>query len=165
MSKHRMAIIVLFLLISAVVVVWAAASKTMSVQMKTSELRSTPSGLGSVVTGVKRGDRLTILEEKGDWTRVSTEKVIIGWIPTSSLTDRKIKIRAGGADARIAASSDEMSLATKGFTSEIEADFKKKNQDIDFTWVDKMIAMDVSTREMKSFLEKGGLKPGRGGAR
>ena len=142
----------------------AARSGVMTVQMKTSELRTTPSGLGRVVTTVKLGDRLTVLEDQGCWSLVSTETGLTGWIPNSSLVRGKVDIGSGDRDARVAASDDEMSLATKGFTSQVEADFKNQHQDVDFTWVDKMIGMDVSTAEMLKFLEQGEVQAGKGGA-
>lgn len=163
MSRHLWVVIALVLMCLAAAGVWAASAKIMSVQMKVSELRSSPSGLGSVVATVKLGDRLTVLEEKGAWVRVSTDQGKIGWIPVASLTRKKVKISSGGADAKVAASSDEMSLATKGFTSQVEADFKNQHKEIDFTWVDKMIGMKNTTQEMKAFLEQGGVKA-EGGA-
>lgn len=162
--KYRVVLIAVVLLCAVSIGVWAAAAKIMSVQMKVSELRSSPSGLGSVVATVKLGDRLTVLEEKGAWARVSSEGGAVGWIPTSSLTRGTVKISSGGADAKVAASGDEMSLATKGFTSQVEADFKKQNKDVDFTWVDKMSEIKVTTEEMKAFLEKGDVEAGKGGA-
>jgi len=164
MFNYRSGLIVIALLCFVTMATWATAARTMSVQMKKSELRASPSGLGSVVATVKLGDRLTVLGTKGTWTRVSTAKGTTGWIPTSSLTRKKIKIKSGNTDARVAASSDEMSLATKGFTSQVESDFKNQNKEIDFKWVDKMIAMKVTTGEMKAFLKKGNVKAEDGGA-
>jgi uncharacterized protein YgiM (DUF1202 family) len=164
LQRYRVAILATALICFAAIGVWAAAAKIMSVQMKVSELRSSPSGLSTVVATAKMGDRLTVLEEKGAWTRVSTESGVIGWIPASSLTKGTVKVSAGGADAKVAASDNEMSLATKGFTSQVEADFKKQHKDIDFTWVDKMIGMKTTTDEMKEFLEAGDVQVGKGGA-
>jgi uncharacterized protein YgiM (DUF1202 family) len=164
MLQHRVVIVATVLFCCAAIGVGAAAAKIMNVQMKVSELRSTPSGLGNVVATVKLGDRLTVLEEKGAWNRVATEGGAIGWIPASSLTKGTVKMSGGGADAKVAASNDEMSLATKGFTSQVEADFKKQNKDIDFAWVDKMIGMKTTTEEMKAFLEEGEVEAEKGGA-
>ncbi|MEW6078922.1 MAG: SH3 domain-containing protein [Thermodesulfobacteriota bacterium] len=164
LKRYRVVILVTALICFAAIGVWAAAAKIMSVQMKVSELRSSPSGLSSVVATVKMGDRMTVLEEKGAWTKVSTESGVIGWIPSSSLIKGTVKVNAGGADAKVAASSDEMSLATKGFTSQVESDFKKQHKDIDFTWVDKMNEMKITTEEMKDFLEAGDVQVGKGGA-
>ena len=153
MSKHKLwASVVLFF--CATLAVWAAG-KIMSVQVKQSELRASPSGLASVVASVKLGDRLTVIEEKGVWTQVSTEGGATGWIPSSSLVKGALKVKAGDADAKVAASGDEMSLATKGFNSQVEADFKNQHADIDFTWVDKMGQIKISIDDMRNFLKQG----------
>ena len=163
MSGHRLVLPVVAVL-CLTVGVWAAGARIMSGQVKQSELRSSPSGLGSVVAAVKLGDPLTVIEEKGAWTKVSFGDKT-GWIPSTSLVKGTIKLRAGDKDARVAASGDEMSLATKGFTSQVEADFKSQHKDIDFTWVDKMGQIKVSTEEMRDFLRQGKVEVEKGGAK
>ena len=37
----------------------------------------------------------------------------------------------------------------------MEADFKRKNQDIDFTKVDKMEALAIKSAQMQAFLKQG----------
>ncbi len=165
MSTYRFVPAVMVLLVFFILGDFAFAARTLTVQMKTSELRCSPSGLSRVIATVSLGDRLTVLEEKGAWARVSTDRGTIGWIPAASLTRGKVKINSGGPDARLAASNDEMSLATKGFTSQVEADFKNQHQDIDFAWVDRMVGMNVTTEEMLAFLQKGGVGPGKGAER
>ena len=73
-------------------------------------------------------------------------------------------MKAGDADAKVAASGDEMSLATKGFNSQVEADFKNQHKDIDFTWVDKMGQIKISIDDMRSFLKQGKVEAEKGGA-
>lgn len=162
MLRHRLWLSVV-LVCGVSVGVWAAGAKIMSVQMKQSELRSSPSGLGSVVATVKQGDALTVVEEGEVWTKVSLgEKV--GWIPTKSLVKGTLKVKAGDKDAQVAASSDEMSLATKGFTSDVESKFRQNNKDVDFTWVDKMEKFKVSLDEIRAFMKQGKLGVEKGGA-
>lgn len=163
MLRHRLWLPVV-LVCGVSIGVWAAGAKIMSVQMKQSELRSSPSGLGSVVTTVKQGDALTVIEEKGMWTKVSLGDKV-GWIPSSSLVKGTLKVKAGDKDAQVVASSDEMSLATKGFTSQVEADFKNQHKDIDFTWVDKMGQIKISAEAMRNFLKQGAVEPEKGAAK
>ena len=142
--------------------VWAAGAKVMSVQVKQSELRASPSGLAGVVATVKLGDPLTLIEEKGAWTRVSLGDKT-GWIPTSSLVKGELKIKAGSKDAQLAASSDEMATATKGFNSDVESKFKQNDKDMDFTWVDRMEKFKVSLNEIRAFMKQGKLDIEKGG--
>ena len=46
------------------------------------------------------GDRLAVLDEKAGWTRVQLENAeTAGWIHTSALTKKRIKLAAGEGDA------------------------------------------------------------------
>ena len=164
MSKRRASLLSAVLFCFGVMVMCAAGDTVMSVQVKQSDVRSSPSGLGSIVAAVKLGDQLTVIEERGVWTKVSTAGGTTGWIPSSSLVKGTIKINAGGKDAQVAASSDEMSLATKGFNSDVESKFKQENKNIDFTWVDRMQQFKVSLDDIRAFMKQGKLNVEKGGA-
>lgn len=143
-----------------------AAGKIMSVQIQTGEIRSLPSPLSTVMASVKYGDRLTILEEKGMWTKVTTaDAKFSGWIHSSALTKQKLTLAAAGKDAQTGASGGEMALAGKGFTPQVEAQFKAKHSDIDFTWIDKMVKTKFSTKEIVDFLKEGSISLPEGGAK
>jgi len=140
-----------------------AAPSAMSVQVKQGEIRETPSPLAKVLKTVDYGLRLKVLETKGSWTRVETEDgSLAGWIHSASLTKKKLSIKAGEKDADVAASAGEMAHATKGFNSDVETDFKKKNAEIDFKWVDKMQTLAVDETTMKIFIAEGKLVEGTG---
>jgi len=143
----------------------AAAPVTMSVQVKSGQVVATPSFLGKVVTRVNYGDRIQVLEQQGDWSKVTVAGGQSGWIHTSALSKKKIAMKAGGQDAQTSASGDELALAGKGFNSDVEADFKAKNQNVDFTWVDKMEKIKVPPESMQQFLKDGGIQPAEGGKR
>ena len=132
----------------------------MSVQVKTGQLRLTPSFLGKIVARLYYGDRIYVIEEKGSWLRVGLSAgAAEGWIHESALTPKKIVLQAGAKDIETAASSDELALAGKGFNQQVESEFRAKNPNLDFTWIDKMEAFVVAENEMKQFLKKGGLSP------
>ena len=60
---------------------------------------------------------------------------------------------------RLAASSDEVALAGKGFSQEIETEYKKQNRSLDYAWVDRMLTFKVSDADALRFLQEGGLEP------
>jgi hypothetical protein len=82
-----------------------------------------------------------------------------GWIHQSTLSRKKIELKAGAADVDRTASGEELAMAGKGFSSQVEADFKEKNQAIDFTWIDKMEKIVVDVDTSVEFLKEGGLEP------
>jgi len=136
---------------------------TMSVQVKNGQVRATPSFLGKLVGSLNYGDRLQVQEQQGDWSKVTVPDGQTGWVHTSALTKKKIVMKAGDQNAQSGASGDELALAGKGFNSQVEADFKSKNPNIDFTWVDKMEKIKVAPEAMQQFLKDGGIQPVEGG--
>jgi uncharacterized protein YgiM (DUF1202 family) len=130
----------------------------MSIQIQTGQIRETPTFLGKVVAPVAYGDRVEVITKQAAWSQVRTAAGKTGWIHESALTRDKIVLKAGAEDVNRTASGEELALAGKGFNSDIEADFKSKNQNIDFTWIDKMEKITISDNEIVSFFREGGLK-------
>ena len=150
---------ILFILLIAVAS-FAAKSKMMSVQVKRSEVRGKPSFLAKIVARLSYGDRVEMLESKGAWIRVglvSADKD--GWMHSAALTKKTIILRPGADDVNLAAASDEIALAGKGFNKQVEGEFRARNPDIDFTWIDRMERMAVTQGQMQMFLEEGELSP------
>jgi uncharacterized protein YgiM (DUF1202 family) len=153
-------------ILACLVVACAASAATpaaMSVQVRNGQLRATPSFLGQVVAPLAYGDQVQIVQQEGPWMKVTAPGMKSGWIHSSALTKKKIVMQAGAADVEKAASGEELALASKGFNSDVEAEFKAQNKDIDFAWVDRMEKYKVDAEEMKEFLEEGGVKA-EGGA-
>ena len=144
---------------------WAAyGSNTMSVQVKTTPLRDTPSFVGKAGATLSYGDRVEVMNTQGPWSKVSAPGGLTGWVHTSALSSKRIVLKSGQETAQTRASSDELALAGKGFNSDVEGEFKKQHQNIDFSWIDKMEKMRISSGEMQSFLKEGGVVPREGGA-
>lgn len=140
-------------------------AKTMSVQVRKCQLRNKPSFLGKIVANLGYTDQVTVEVEQDDWYRVKPQKSgKAGWVHVSALSEKKIVLEPGSKDIENAASSDELALAGKGFNEQVEKDFRKKNKNADFTWVDKMENIVVSQNEIQDFLKKGELQPEGGGA-
>ncbi|MFC1497636.1 SH3 domain-containing protein [Verrucomicrobiota bacterium] len=143
---------------------FAARPKLMSIQVRKGQLRSSPSFLGSITATVEYGDQLQVVETKGTWTKLtSANGKNSGWIHTSALTKKRIKLKAGEEDAKVAASSGELALAGKGFNSDVEAEFKTRNKDIDFSWIDKMEKIKISVKKIQEFLTEGKIESPKGG--
>lgn len=164
--KNTGFVIILLVLLASSSSAPAGSPKTMNVQYKKGEIRENPSYLANVVKEVSLGDKLEVLDTKGAWMKVSAEAgTITGWIHSVYLTKKDVNMDAGKANAEVKASSGEQALATKGFSSQIEAQFKEKNKNVDFTWVNKMEAIKVSTKEMQEFLKAGEVNPPEGGTK
>lgn len=148
----------------AVAAMAADNSKMMSVQVKTTPLRESPSFMAKAGATLAYGDRVEVTNTQGPWSQISAQGGLTGWVHSSALSPKKIVLKSGQETAQSKASNDELALAGKGFNSDVEGEFKKQHQNIDFTWIDKMEKMRVTPGDMQVFLKEGLVTPGKGGA-
>ncbi|MHB8908564.1 MAG: SH3 domain-containing protein [Syntrophales bacterium] len=142
---------------------FAQLPKTMSVQVREGQLRSTPSFLGKIIANPSYGDRVEIIQDQGAWKKVAVGG-LQGWMHASALTTKTIVLKAGAQNVRTSATGGEIALAGKGFSEEIEKQYKSLNHNLDYTWVDRMERFKVSPEEMQAFLKQGDVVPREGGA-
>lgn len=147
----------LWFLAVSLVLTASASAEWMSVQVQTTQLRESPSYLGRVLATVSYTDRIEVLERQRGWAQVRASGTL-GWVNESALTKKQLRLVSGAADVERSASGEEIALAGKGFNSQVEADFKAKNREVDFTWIDRMETFKVSEQEIGSFMREGGLK-------
>lgn len=137
----------------------AQAAKVMSVQIREGQLRNRASFLGAVTGTLAYGDRVTVQRTQAGWSEVTTAGGQTGWVHESALTPKRIVMSSGADDARIAASGQEIALAGKGFSQEVEAEYKKQNAQLSYAWVDRMLGYGVPHAQLVEFLRQGGLAP------
>jgi len=136
----------------------ALAATTMSIQVRETQIRSTPDYFGKIIGKAAYGDQVTIEGTKNGWKKVRLKKSgQSGWLNSSALSEKEIKMVAGGRGTKEAASSSELQLAGKGFNPEVEKEFKNRNKEISFRWVDKMEQIRISEAEKQKFAKEGGL--------
>ena len=142
---------------AALMATGAWAANEMSVQVRDGQLRNRASFLGTVVGTVAYGDRVAVNQTQAGWCEVSIAGKT-GWIHESALTPKNVVLASGTADARVqSVGSEEVALAGKGFSKEVEAEYKKQNPQLDFTWVDWMGQQTVSNERLVAFLKQGNL--------
>lgn len=158
MKRNRLFLPAALLALALAAAVSQAAQ--MSVQVKEGVLREKASFLGKPVGNVAYGERVNVLASQGDWRQVRAASGATGWIHGSALDSKRVTLSAAsGGDVRLGASSDEVALAGKGFSQEIETEYKKQNRSLDYAWVDRMLTFKVSDAEAIRFLQEGGLEP------
>jgi uncharacterized protein YgiM (DUF1202 family) len=134
----------------------------MSVNVKETQIRATPSYLGKILGLARYGDRLEVLEKQNGWAKVSLPAGKgQGWVNLSALQDKRIVLKAGDAAATGGASSGEVALAGKGFNKEVEAQYQAET-DLDYTWIDRMEGYRVTPEQVLAFLQAGGLQAAGG---
>jgi hypothetical protein len=147
-----------FIAILAVPMAADAQKQMLSVQVREGQVRATPSFLGKMVAKTAYGDRVGMLEDRDPWKRVSIQGgKLQGWMHASALTTKRVVLKAGQADVQTGATRDELALAGKGFNEQVESAFKKKNANLDYSWINRMENFKISPEQMQSFLAKGNV--------
>ena len=160
MPKGKSVLIISLLIVFTGLTVFALEQKLMSIQVKKGTVRSQPSFLGKVIAQLNYGDQFTVRTAKGPWYLIDGPGTNPdGWMHSSALSAKKIVLKPGASDVEQAASSDELTLAGKGFNQQVEKDFKSKNPNVDFSRIDKMEKMVVSQKQIQMFIKEGKLSP------
>ena len=128
----------------------------MSVQVREGELRNRASFLGAVVAVLPYGEQVQVKREQGPWRYVEWRDET-GWIHQTALTRERIVWEAGDRDLSGAATQDELALAGRGFSAEVEGKFRRQYSEIDFRWVDYMGTLRKQPSELMAFLREGQL--------
>ncbi len=136
--------------------------KSMSVQVKQSHIRKSASFLAPVLGVLAYGDKVSVVgDENSDWIQVKSGSSA-GFVHSSALTKKEVVLNPGAQDVEKAASSDEITLAGKGFNDQVEGAFRAKNPNLNFAAIDKMEGYLVSENQMRNFLIQGRIFPKEG---
>ncbi|MBN2352335.1 MAG: hypothetical protein JXD23_07190 [Spirochaetales bacterium] len=154
-----------FILLFGLILISAGGGARLRVMVRAAQIRSKPSYLGSIVARLQYEDIVVQASDpqKG-WIKVTLESgKSPGWINMSSLIEYKEDMKASGANVGETASSGNIQAAGKGFTKEIEAEYKSE-QHLDYAWVDRMEKYSVTAQQAAAFMDAGGLIDTLGGA-
>jgi uncharacterized protein YgiM (DUF1202 family) len=129
---------------------------TVYVNVNSANLKSSTGFFASTTATVKYGDDVRVLAINGKWTQVRTSRNITGWIAGSSLTTKRISTSGSGANA----SASEIALAGKGFSPEVESEYKNDGGEINYAAVDAMERVNIAEKDLLAFIEEGHLAKG-----
>ncbi len=153
-------ILMLLLVLCIASAVYAASKdktpETVYVAVENAMLKEKPARFGSQIVSLNYGDVLTVIQADGDWYEVfDSYSGEYGWIPVGMVSKRRII-----AGRQASATLDEIALAGKGFSQEVE-DLYKNNSDIDFSLIDSVENVNISDDDLLKFLADGNLQEGR----
>ncbi len=138
-------------------------AETMKVTQPNQSLYPDPDFAGTPVASVPVGAEVTVLQQSGDWYQVEYQGQS-GWLnrqafPTPAASSRFNPLGLlTGAPVK-ETSSDEVALAGKGFTPEVESSYKQKHPEAKYAEVDQVEAQQVAAANLHAFITEGGLKP------
>jgi hypothetical protein len=126
-------------------------------------LRQRASNLSRVLATLSYEDEVVVQSTRSGWVevRVSTSGQV-GWVSESALfkpSGEFISAFGSSSSSTSGASGDEVSLAGKGFNSEVEAEYVAR-ENLDLTWVDEMEDYEVVLDDLLDFIDEGGLSTG-----
>ncbi len=157
---HRPVILISVLLVATLTAGAWAVGKAVSIQVRQGQVRSGPTYLSKVVGTLGYGERLTNLGGKGDWLKIRSKKGLKGWVHVSAVTEKRIVLTSGKSKAALKSSKEELILAGKGFSREVEKRYRASNPKAAFDRVDKAEKENnPGPARIASFLKKGRLKP------
>ena len=134
------------------------AGKMVKVKVQKSTIFQEPKFFSKVVASVKYGDQLEIPDELKDWVHVKFREQK-GWIHKSSLTSAKFNLRTiFVGTSSPSATHDEVALAGKGFTPEVEHGYKDGHPEMNYALVDEIETYDVESDSLYDFIMRGGLR-------
>lgn len=131
-----------------------------AVQVREASLYAKPTPTSKFLGKLPWGTALTVVSEKDGWARVKALGKE-GWLRSQAFTTKPLDLKATG-DTASGVSATEVSLAGRGFTEEIETDYRAKNPGLDFHTLDVLEAQGITDEELVQFLEDGGVKPQEG---
>jgi uncharacterized protein YgiM (DUF1202 family) len=140
-----------------------AAGQVMSVQVRTSNLRVRPSFLGTTISKVTYGTQVTVDSRQGPWVKVTVSQGQTGWLHESALSEKELAMVSGETEAATGASGEEIALAGKGFSDQVEQEYRQQNQGLDYQTVDRIEKIVVTPEQAVAFLAAGQVKPAEGG--
>ena len=110
--------------------------KKMYVCVKSLKVKSNTGFFASTIAELSYGDEITVIDESSKYAKVS-------------IGGNKQVIK----NSNVNASQDEIALAGKGFTAEIESQYKKKAS-YNYAAVDEVEKKSVSDAELKRFMQE-----------
>jgi hypothetical protein len=129
---------------------------TVTVRVLSAKVMKKPKFIGGTAGNVSRGDTLTIKKVKGAWFEVNG--AASGWIHKSNVVEGKVELsKKPGGSSGGGASQDEVELAGRGFTPQVEDQYRGDNPELDFSHVDAIEKTEVDLVAVESFVNDGQL--------
>jgi len=147
-------LILLFILIAltSVFIFSQSAGARRYVAVQTVAMKDSNGFFGKDLKTLSLGEEVELVRDDGKWAQIRSGNVT-GWVSSASLSSRRVV--ASGSTASVS----EVALAGKGFSPDIEIEYKKSG--LDYSMVDAMEKMYVKPEELERFVTEGRLARGQ----
>lgn len=135
----------------------SAFAEPVWVQVRQSQLRAQPKFYAPSTGSVRYGDKLERVSESGGWVKVQA-KGREGYLPLSAVSEDHIVLSSADLE-KVRADSSQVVMAGKGFSKEVEQQYKRDGSQLRYDLVDYVEqSARVSPGEVSQFIKQGGLK-------
>jgi hypothetical protein len=122
-----------------------------------------PDFASTPVASVPVGAEVNVETQAGDWYKVHYQGKV-GWINLQAFQQPQARPKFNLGNLLFGkpvkeTSSDEVALAGKGFTPEVENAYRAKHPELHFAQVDRIEAFTVPPAKLQAFIKEGDLKP------
>ena len=136
-----------------------AAPSQVYLTVREAKLRSKADFFSTPAGDIKYGDRLSVVNESGTWLLVKSPSGKQGYVHQSSITERQVVLKSSGKFDANQADQNDVVLAGKGFSAEVEREFAASHRNLNFADVNAMERIKVSANELSNFVQDGKLGP------
>ncbi len=146
----------LTLLVIALITLSVLAADTVSVIVKRTSVREATQFFATTVAIAEYNDELTVLATEEDWIRVNKNGTE-GWVHLSAVSEVTAVTPSAANKVTEDYSSEEIALAGKGFSEQVEEQYRADNTKLNFNDVDEMEKFSVSQSVVIAFQKAGKL--------
>lgn len=131
---------------------------TMSVEVREVFVKATPNYVAPSAGKLSYGSAVEVAGDQGNWFRIVGP--VAGWVPKSALTSRKVTVNPDQKHGATARSHDEVALAGKGFSPQVEDEYKRNHAELAraFALVDRVETFGATDAELRQFQTQGKLQ-------
>ncbi len=153
--------VVLLLLVGTLVGINPGLAETLKVERAGTQMYQAPNFGSTPLGSVPSGAEVAVMSRSGDWVQVNYQGKT-GWVHKTAFP------QAAGGGAKMPGfltggpvretKSDEVALAGKGFTPEVENSYRAKHPEMNFAQVDRIESINVPLAKLQAFITEGDLK-------
>ncbi len=147
----------LFVFLLLFIAVSVAAAATYKVITQEAAIRKDKRFFAPLVARIPYGEMIEELERQGDWLRVNY-KGHEGWLHISAVQEQKFRLSSLAGERAQESSKEEVALAGKGFTPEVEKGFRNKNPQMRYDLVNQVQGYKIGDPQLLDFIRAGNLK-------
>jgi uncharacterized protein YgiM (DUF1202 family) len=146
--------LIFLLCLTAAAVFAQKRGDTLYVAVRSVSLKAGTGFFARTVGNLVYGAQVSVLAVNGKWAQVRSGS-LTGWTASSNLTAKRVVAQGDNRSA----SASEMAMAGKGFSEEVEREYKT-GKDLNYSAVDTLETVKVSDEDLLGFINEGHLAAG-----